>query len=53
MNKDKGILRFVGAMAIPNLIALVALSGVIASETRDFKQIRIKEIAEEKHLKSN
>lgn len=44
---------FNGAMAIPNLIALVALSGVIASETRDFKQIRIKEKAEEKLLKSN
>ena len=32
-----------GAMAIPNLIALIALSGIIASETRDFKKIRAKE----------
>lgn len=32
-----------GAMAIPNLIALLALSGVIAAETRDFKKIRAKE----------
>lgn len=32
-----------GAMAIPNLIALLALSGVIAAETRDFKQLRAKE----------
>jgi AGCS family alanine or glycine:cation symporter len=32
-----------GAMAIPNLIALLALSGVIAAETRDFKRIRAKE----------
>ncbi|SFG98515.1 alanine or glycine:cation symporter, AGCS family [Desulfotomaculum arcticum] len=34
-----------GAMAIPNLIALLALSGVIAAETRDFKKIRAKETA--------
>lgn len=34
---------FNGAMAIPNLIALLLLSGVIASETRDFKEIRRKE----------
>lgn len=32
-----------GAMAIPNLIALLALSGVIAAETRDFKKIRASE----------
>lgn len=31
---------FNGAMAIPNLIALLALSGVVAAETRDFKKIR-------------
>lgn len=34
---------FNGAMAIPNLIALVGLSGVIVSETKDFKKIREKE----------
>lgn len=34
---------FNGAMAIPNLIALLALSGVIVSETQDFKGIREKE----------
>ncbi len=34
-----------GAMAIPNLIALLALSGVIVSETREFKKIRAKETA--------
>lgn len=44
---------FNGAMAIPNLIALVALSGVIVSETKDFKQIRIKEKEAEKLAKSN
>ncbi|MDK2822031.1 MAG: alanine or glycine:cation symporter, family [Clostridia bacterium] len=32
-----------GAMAIPNLIALLALSGVIAAETKDFFQLRAKE----------
>ncbi len=37
---------FNGAMAIPNLIALLALSGVIAAETKEFKQIRMKEKAE-------
>lgn len=31
---------FNGAMAIPNLIALLALSGVVASETKDFYRIR-------------
>lgn len=31
---------FNGAMAIPNLIALVALSGVVVRETREFKKIR-------------
>lgn len=34
---------FNGAMAIPNLIALLLLSGVIAAETKDFKEIRRKE----------
>lgn len=34
---------FNGAMAIPNLIALLALSGVIVSETRDFKRVREEE----------
>lgn len=32
-----------GAMAIPNLIALLALSGVIVAETRDFKKLRERE----------
>ncbi|TEB08440.1 Amino-acid carrier protein AlsT [Pelotomaculum schinkii] len=32
-----------GAMAIPNLIALIALSGIIAAETNDFKKLRAKE----------
>lgn len=32
-----------GAMAIPNLIALIALSGIIVSETKNFKKIRTKE----------
>ncbi|MCL6477582.1 MAG: sodium:alanine symporter family protein [Peptococcaceae bacterium] len=32
-----------GAMAIPNLIALLALSGVIVAETRDFNKLREKE----------
>jgi len=31
---------FNGAMAIPNLIGLLALSGVVASETKDFFRIR-------------
>lgn len=34
---------FNGAMAIPNLIALLLLSGVIVSETKDFKKIRERE----------
>jgi AGCS family alanine or glycine:cation symporter len=34
---------FNGAMAIPNLIALIALSSVIAAETRNFKKIRQQE----------
>lgn len=34
-----------GAMAIPNLIALLALSGVIVAETREFKLLREKEKA--------
>ncbi|MEN6327371.1 MAG: sodium:alanine symporter family protein [Syntrophomonas sp.] len=38
---------FNGAMAIPNLIALLLLSGVIASETKDFQKLRAKEKAEE------
>jgi len=37
---------FNGAMAIPNLVALVGLSGVIVAETNDFKKIREKEKAE-------
>ncbi|WP_238455602.1 alanine/glycine:cation symporter family protein [Desulfolucanica intricata] len=32
-----------GAMAIPNLIGLLALSGVIAAETREFREIRKRE----------
>jgi AGCS family alanine or glycine:cation symporter len=34
---------FNGLMAIPNLIGLIALSGVVAAETKDFKRIRAKE----------
>ncbi|MDR0569625.1 MAG: sodium:alanine symporter family protein [Clostridiales Family XIII bacterium] len=34
---------FNGAMAIPNLIGLVALSGVIVSQTKEFKGIRASE----------
>ncbi len=39
---------FNGAMAIPNLIALLFLSGVIAAETKEFKGIRAKEKVEDK-----
>lgn len=42
---------FNAAMAVPNLIALLLLSGVIAAETKDFKQMRIKEKAETQALK--
>ncbi|MGI5920712.1 MAG: alanine/glycine:cation symporter family protein [Syntrophomonadaceae bacterium] len=38
---------FNGAMAIPNLIALVLLSGVIAAETKDFMKLRKQEKAEQ------
>jgi AGCS family alanine or glycine:cation symporter len=41
---------FNGAMAIPNLIALLALSSVIVSETQNFKRIRIEEIKHQKSL---
>lgn len=41
---------FNGAMAIPNLIALLALSGVIAAETKDFNRIRVNEKAADKVL---
>jgi AGCS family alanine or glycine:cation symporter len=37
---------FNGAMAIPNLIALLLLSGVIAAETKDFQKLRAKEKSE-------
>ncbi len=43
---------FNGAMAIPNLIALLALSGVIVAETNDFKKLRLKEVQEEKAKRS-
>lgn len=36
---------FNGLMAIPNLIGLLALSGVVVAETKDFKKIRSKEKA--------
>lgn len=36
---------FNAAMCIPNLVALILLSGVIAAETKDFKGIREKEKA--------
>jgi AGCS family alanine or glycine:cation symporter len=41
---------FNGAMAIPNLIALLALSSVIVSETQNFKRIRTEEIKHQKSL---
>lgn len=34
---------FNGLMAIPNLIGLLALSGVVVAETKDFKRIRAQE----------
>lgn len=42
-----------GAMAIPNLIALIALSGIIVSETKDFKKLRAKEESDGKQLSSS
>lgn len=39
---------FNAAMCVPNLIALVLLSGVIVAETKDFQGIRAKEIAQER-----
>ena len=36
-----------GLMAVPNLIGLIALSGVIVKETEAFKELRRKEIARE------
>lgn len=41
---------FNAAMCIPNLLALLLLSGVIVAETNDFKQLRMKENSE---VKSN
>jgi len=38
---------FNGAMAIPNLIALLALSSVIVAETREFQEIRANEKQQE------
>jgi AGCS family alanine or glycine:cation symporter len=40
---------FNAAMCVPNLIALVLLSGVIVAETKDFKGIRAREIAQERN----
>ncbi|KMK77071.1 alanine/glycine:cation symporter family protein [Alkalihalobacillus pseudalcaliphilus] len=42
---------FNGLMAIPNLIALCLLSGVIVAETNKFKEVRKKEKEEEKKQK--
>jgi AGCS family alanine or glycine:cation symporter len=42
-----------GAMAIPNLIALIALSGVIAAETKEFKKIRAEESMVKTQLSSS
>ncbi|WP_152655887.1 sodium:alanine symporter family protein [Oceanobacillus sp. CFH 90083] len=42
---------FNGLMAIPNLIALCLLSGVIVSETNKFREVRKKEKEEEKKQK--
>ena len=39
---------FNGLMAIPNLIGLLALSGVVVAETKDFRSIRAKEKAKKK-----
>ena len=41
---------FNAAMCLPNLLALLLLSGVIVAETNDFKQLRMKENSE---VKSN
>lgn len=38
---------FNAAMCIPNLLALLLLSGVIVAETNDFKQLRMKEVSKE------
>ncbi|KGA98849.1 transporter [Alkalihalobacillus alcalophilus ATCC 27647 = CGMCC 1.3604] len=42
---------FNGLMAIPNLIALCLLSGVIVAETNKFREVRAKEKLEEKRSK--
>ncbi|MEN6324746.1 MAG: alanine:cation symporter family protein [Syntrophomonas sp.] len=42
---------FNGAMSIPNLIALLALSEVIAAETKEFNGIRLKEKGAKKVLR--
>jgi len=42
---------FNGLMAIPNLIGLLGLSGVIISETKDFEKLLKKEQAEKKNKK--
>ena len=41
-----------GLMAIPNLISLLALSGVIAKDVKEFQKIIEKEKAEKKEEKS-
>lgn len=38
---------FNAAMCLPNLLALLLLSGVIVAETNDFKQLRMKEVSKE------
>jgi len=43
---------FNAAMCIPNLIALLALSGIIVAETKDFNQLRVEEIKQEKASRS-
>ncbi|WP_286229575.1 alanine/glycine:cation symporter family protein [Neobacillus mesonae] len=40
---------FNALMAIPNLIGLVFLSGVVVAETRSFKQLRVKEKSQQKN----
>jgi AGCS family alanine or glycine:cation symporter len=38
---------FNGLMAVPNMIALIALSGVVAAETRDyFRRLKAGEVEE-------
>ncbi len=44
---------FNGLMAIPNLIALLFLSGVIVSETQKFREVRSQEKIQQKQQKAS